>query len=35
MRGLILKKNAGTLRGRDGKERMQMRINEAFKEDGH
>ena len=25
MRGLVLKKNAGALRGRDGKERMQMR----------
>ncbi len=29
MRGLILKKNAGALRGRDGKERMQMRIRKV------
>ncbi len=29
MRGLVLKKNAGALRGRDGKERMQMRIRKV------
>ena len=29
MRGLVLKKNAGALRGRGGKERMQMRIRKV------
>ena len=29
MRGLVLKKNAGVLRGRNGKERMQMRIRKV------
>ena len=29
MRGLVLKKNAGALRGREGKERMQMRIRKV------